>query len=236
MSATWCLVAALVPLVSSMQIPSRAGPVSMQFPSMPSGMPKNPFAKKSDGASLVKVQISFRVGAMDRGRDGVLGALGKLADEADCSAAEGVEQLAQDTALCLLRRESTWLGCAGSVTHYGDDEDALRDFDRLCVTEASKFDRENPDRSEFSGLPKDTVAVVSAIACLMGDREDSVGGRDKMLSGDARGIKSALEELAAAGSAEGEVFGFELLWVPDDDEDVVSIDDIMTDWPEIMSC
>ena len=35
---------------------------------------------------------------------------------------------------------------------------------------------------------------------------------------------------------EGEIFGFELLWVPDDDEDVVDMDQIMIDWPEIMTC
>jgi hypothetical protein len=109
------------------------------------------------------------------------------------------------------------------VKHYGDDDDALNDFDRQIVTEAAKFDRENPDRSGApSGLPKDTVAVVSAIACCMGDREEAVDGNGggALLSGKASAVKAALSELAAAGNGEGEVFGFELLWVPDDDEEV----------------
>ena len=176
---------------------------------------------------------------MDRGRSGVLGALSSLADDADASSAEGIEQLAQDTALLLLRREREWIACSGYVKHYGQDDDALRDFDRQIVNEAAKFDRENPDRtSSPSGLPKDTIAVVSAIACCMGDREDATGGKGggEVLSGDARGVKAALQELAAAAGAEGEIFGFELLWVPDDDEDVVDMDQIMIDWPEIMTC
>ena len=216
------------------RVPTRCTQPTCQF-EMPK-MPKNPFADKRDGASLVRVQLSFRLDAMDRGVSGVLGSLGALADEADASTAEGIEQLAQDTALLMLRRESTWLGCAGSVMHYRDDEDALTAFDRLCVTEAAKFDRENPNRDEFSGLPKDTLAVVSAIACIMGDREDAVGGPDKMLSGDARATKAALQEIAAAGSAEGEIFGFELLWTPDDDSETLEMDEIMTEWPEIMTC
>ena len=57
-----------------------------------------------------------------------------------------------------------------------------------------------------------------------------------MLSGDANGVKAALQELAAAGNAQGEIFGFELLWVPDDDEDVVDMDEVIVDWPEIMTC
>jgi uncharacterized membrane protein len=66
---------------------------------------KNPFASKKDGATVMRLQIAFRVGAMDRGSSGVLGALSKLADEAEATTAEGIEQLAQDTALLLLRRE-----------------------------------------------------------------------------------------------------------------------------------
>ena len=196
---------------------------------------KNPFANKKDGASVLKLQLAFRVGA-GRGQGTVLGALTSICDNADVNTAEGIERLAQDSALALLRREREWIACAGSVQHFGNDDDALRSFDRECISEAAKFDRENPDRSSAPfGFPKDTVAVVSAIACCMGDREDAVGN-PKMLSGDALGVKAALEELAAAGQVEGEIYGFELLWVPDDDEDVLDMDDLTTDWPELLSC
>ena len=50
------------------------------------------------------------------------------------------------------------------------------------------------------------------------------------------GKKQALQELAAAGSAQGEIFGFELLWSPDDDEEVLSMDEVIAEWPEIMTC
>lgn len=200
-------------------------------------LPKNPFASKTDGATVMKVQIAFRVPSVQRGASGVLGALDALADSADASTAEGLEELAADTALLLLRREREWIACAGSVTHFGEDDNALRDFDRQVVGEAAKFDRENADRTSApDGLPKDTLAIVSALACCMGDREDAVGGRDAMLSGNALGVKALLQELAAAGQSEGEVFGFELMWVPDDDDETVDMDDVMTEWPEVMTC
>ena len=118
---------------------------------------------------------------MDRGRSGVLGALSSLADDADASSAEGIEQLAQDTALLLLRREREWIACSGYVKHYGQDDDALRDFDRQIVNEAAKFDRENPDRtSSPSGLPKDTIAVVSAIRPSVKAAPSAVGTRGRI--------------------------------------------------------
>ena len=57
-----------------------------------------------------------------------------------------------------------------------------------------------------------------------------------MLSGDAVRCKAALQELAAAGGAEGEIFGFELLWTPDDDDETLDLDEMNTEWPEIMTC
>lgn len=98
--------------------------------------PKNPFASKSDGATVMRLQLAFRLAATDRGASGVLGALTALADEADATTAEGIEDLARDTALLLLRREREWVSCAGSVKHFGDDEDALSEFDREIVSEA----------------------------------------------------------------------------------------------------
>ena len=127
-----------------------------------------------------------------------------------------------------------WVSC----TSASNSSKSIKPFpssSSACIN-SRIIDRENPNRDEFSGLPKDTLAVVSAIACIMGDREDAVGGPDKMLSGDARATKAALQEIAAAGSAEGEIFGFELLWTPDDDSETLEMDEIMTEWPEIMTC
>ena len=143
-----------------------SGSAGMQF--------KNPFASKTDGATVMRLQLAFRVSGLNRGASGVLGALSTLADGADATTAEGIELLAQDTALLLLRREREWIACAGSVKHYGDDDDALRDFDRTIVSEASKFDRENPDRSGAPyGRGPSTLAVL--VSALLTDHHSRAG-------------------------------------------------------------
>ena len=48
-------------------------------------------------------------------------------------------------------------------------------------------------------------------------------------------MKAALQELAAAGSGE-DVLAFELFWVPGSDDEVVDMDEIYVDWPELMRC
>jgi uncharacterized membrane protein len=41
---------------------------------------------------------------------------------------------------------------------------------------------------------------------------------------------------ADAAAAEGEVFAFELLWVPGSDDETLDADAVMIDWPELMPC
>ena len=38
------------------------------------------------------------------------------------------------------------------------------------------------------------------------------------------------------GKSEGEIFGFELLWVPDDDDESLEMDEVYIDWPELITC
>ena len=65
----------------------------------------------------------------------------------------------------------------------------------------------------------------------MGDRE-----LPRSFAGDAGAMRVALEELAAAASADSEVFAFELLWVPGSDDEVLEMDEVYLEWPELMSC
>lgn len=210
---------------------------ALQLPNMP----KNPFKNKADGATVVRLQLAFNV--MERDSRSVLRQLEQLADNADASTNQGIERLAADTALLLMRRRNEWLSCGGSVRHFSDDDTALRQFDREVNSEAAKFERENSfplNSVPGSGQGKATVAVVMAVACLMGDCEDEVlaGARaaagEPVLSGDAAAAKRALEEMASAGP--GEVFAFELMWVPDDNDESLSMDDIIMDWPELVQC
>ena len=72
------------------------------------------------------------------------------------------------------------------------------------------------------------------MACVIGDREEELGATD--FSGDARSLQKALEEISAAGNGDGEMLAFELFWVPGDDDEVLMMDDITLEWPELISC
>jgi uncharacterized membrane protein len=173
----------------------------------------------------------------------VLAQLDALAADADTSTAEGISDLAQSTALLLLRRQPEWIMCCGSAEHKRNDDDALSVFDRLAIREAAKFDDRAPTSTVDAALQaagiggqaaKDaptTVAVVSAICCLMGDRQ-----LPQTFNGDSEAMRSALEEVAAAGNGLDQVFAFELLWVPGSDEEALDMDEVNIDWPELLRC
>jgi uncharacterized membrane protein len=233
----------MLPLMVTSALAFRVPPPVMQFGG---GNPfdglKNPFADKSDGATTISLTVGFRIG--ERGPKSVLGQLDDLAANADTNSANGIARLCGDTALLLLRREREWLSCAGTAMHYGDDEEALSAFDRISVNEAAKFDDRDSSATvdaalKSAGLASDssgppTMAVVCLVACVMGDREAEVTKGD--FSGDARRMKASLQELAAAGNGDEEVFGFELFWVPGEDNEVLDQDEVMLDWPELMPC
>jgi uncharacterized membrane protein len=216
---------------------SRTASPRMQF-----GDFKNPFANPRDGATTVSITFSFQ--CADRGPNSVLGQLDELASAADTSTADGFSALCSDTALMLLRREGQWLACCGSAEHSKDEDIALATFDRLAIREAAKFEDRTPASTIDSALAAagvttpakvspPTMAVVCVLACLAGDSEERV---PKNFNGNGAAARSALEELNAAGKADQEVLALELFWVPGEAEEELDADEIILDWPELMTC
>lgn len=204
---------------------------------------KNPFKDDRDGATTVALTFSFSV--LERGPGSILSQLDALAADADTSTSDGISALCASTALMLLRRQNDVLACCGTASHHSKDEAALADFDRKAIREAAKFDDRDSTAtvgaalsaaglaSKGKGGSVPTVAVVCAIGCLLGDREATLG---QSFAGNIQAMRVALEELAVAGNAEEEVFAFELFWVPGGDDEVLDSDEVLMDWPELMSC
>lgn len=195
---------------------------------------KNPFASRLDGASVFKASVAFR--CPDRSPASILGRLEELADEADVDTAEGIAKLSCETTLQILRRRNEWIACAGTVEAFGNEDAALARYDRLALREAAKFERENPLRAPWDDeeVDESTVAVVSIVACLAGDREEEAGST--IFSGDAVALQDALEVVASAGNSEDETLAFELFWVPGEDTEVLTMDEVTLDWPELLPC
>lgn len=223
----------------------RGGVAAMQFGNPLEGI-KNPFADKNDGATTLTLTMGFR--CPDRGPKSILGQLDTMAANADTSCAEGIAALCGDVSLALLRRSNEYVSCCGTAEHKGDDEDALTMFDRLAIKEAAKFDDRDSSATvdaalAAAGLPggaagaAPTLAVVCIVACVMGDREEELTGKDrKDFQGDAIAMKRALQELATSAQGDNEIFAFELFWVPGEDSETLEQDEIYLDWPELMAC
>mmetsp|Transcript_12341 Transcript_12341/g.23243 ORF Transcript_12341/g.23243 Transcript_12341/m.23243 type:complete len:313 (-) Transcript_12341:50-988(-) len=221
-------------LVSDCVTKQRHFAESAVLPTSRVGTPAMLFGKdKTRGATTVVLTIGFRIN--ERGPKSILGKLDALADAADTSTAEGIAELAGDTALMLLRSSNEWISTCGSATHKRDDDTALADFDRMVVKEAAKFDEREFDSP--SGKAKSdtlsTLGVVSVVACLMGDREEEI---QSSFQGGVSAMKTALEELSAASNDVESIFGFELLWVPGGDDEVLNEEEVIIDWPELMPC
>ena len=210
--------------------PARAA-TFLQFGNPFEGLP-NPFKDKRDGATAVSISLAFACD--DRGPQSMLGQLDALAANADASTASGISALCAQSALFLLRRSDGWIRCCASAEHRGRDDDALSLYDRMAFTEAAKFEDRDSGATVDAALAAagigggppaggPTIAVVSAIGCLAGDRTDAIG---RASQGDVRAVKATLEELAAAANAPGEVLAFELLWVPDSQGDALDLDEV----------
>ena len=209
---------------------------AMQF-----GNLRNPFSSKQDGATTVALTLALNVA--DRGSQSILSRLETLAADADTTSAEGIAALCGDSALALLRARDSWVSCCGESRFRTRDEDALRIFDRIAIDEAAKFDDRDGGATIDAALSAagvnagvegpPTIAVVCAIATLMGDCERETGG---VFQGDASSMQQALQELASAARAEDAVFAFELLWVPGAEDEALDLDEVLMDWPALMAC
>ena len=225
----------------------RASPARMQFGN-PFESIKNPFKDRLDGGTTISLTLSFS--CLERGPNSVLGQLDSIAARADTNTEEGFSAFCKDTSLMLLRRNGEWLSCCGNAEFKGKDEDALTIFDRKAIQEAAKFDDRTGGATVDAALAAagvgsgggagggaggapPTMAVVCVLACVAGDREDVV---PRSFGGDANAMKRGLEELAAAGSAVGEVLALELFWVPGEVDEVLDSDEVVMDWPELMPC
>ena len=103
------------------------------------------------------------------------------------------------------------------------------------MKEAAKFETESAaganTKAGESGAP--TVAVVSLLTCVYGDRREAIAG----VAGSAPALRAALQELGAAasgGRSQNDVVAAELLWCPGEPDEVLEEREMLLDWPELI--
>lgn len=198
------------------------------------------------GPGITVAEISVAVNVPRRDDSGnILNFLQRLSRFAETDSRVGVSNLVSQVALELLRQRRSIVAASTSYNHYRDGDKAQREFSTIAVRERSKFERETLNRyggvdyaiiptekggglvTGRSGSSRPTLAVISLIVAIDGDstklpKINSFSDVEKALTAIATDVKVS-DCLRSA----------EILWTPEDSNDVLTERDVAADYPSL---
>lgn len=187
--------------------------------------------------SVAKVQVGLLAQARELQSD-----LDKLARRADTSTPEGLAQVLQETTLALLRHPEYWV-YAGTESQQARLEAAEAQFNRLALTERSKFSQET--LSNFNSQLKQ----VSSSSLIVADKAGSLanqqpgeyivvtvlvaaqGQLDLPQATSSETLRQALQQIGSVSS--DRLMALEVLWAPQAEGDVLTSEDMITMYPNL---
>ena len=151
--------------------------------------------------------------------------------------------LTSDVCLTLLRQKANWQAAAFDAALFrGTPRDAEGSFNRRVVTERAKFEKE--EAAPMIGAAAPTLAVVTLVAGVKGNGR---GALERFARGKARVDEASVAELletlaaeaAAAAYGSGEeadrgMVGVEILWTPSTPDEVLSREEVVLDYPDLI--
>jgi len=164
----------------------------------------------------------------DSRTDSLYGRLGGIARSADTSSYEGLQGLVSDVCLAMLRSNKDWLaGRTKSETSGLLTNDVEASYNRLVVMERAKWESEQGSLTRTA--PGQPTYMVATLVVLLRSAKSlpEISG-----SGD---LRDAIQDLAAEVAVEDNLLGAELLWTPEDTNDVMDRDDMFFNFPELIS-
>jgi len=160
--------------------------------------------------------------------DSLYGKLQTLARGADTDSYEGLQRLVSDTCLAMLRSSKDWIAArTESQTKGFMTNDVETSFNKLVMQERSKWEVEQ--KSLKRSGPGEATYMVATLVVLL--RE---GSELQPITGTAD-LREAIAALAADVSVEGNLLGAEVLWTPEDDNDIMDRDDMFMNFPELVT-
>lgn len=186
---------------------------------------------ENDVVTITKLQVALLAQARD-----VQTRLNEIGETIDPDTPEGMAELLQEAALALLRTPENWSHVAVSSQTVRNREEAESVFNQLSVTERSKFSAETlvnvggrVRRQQPVKPDEDETAAYIVVTLLIGTEHDR-GLLDSVRS--TQELQAALEKVAAISSEYLTVF--ELLWSPQDENDSLSYDELLTEYSEMV--
>jgi len=165
----------------------------------------------------------------DTRSDSLYSRLQGITRTADTATEAGLQALVADVCLALLRTSKDWLaGRTKSETAGLLSNEVEAGFNRFVVQERAKFD-ENEQRSLTRTMQGQPTYMVTTLVVLLRN------GNALPDVSRASDLREAIQSLAAEVSVEDNLLGAELLWTPEDSNDVMDRDDMFLNFPELIT-
>ena len=187
------------------------------------------------GITVGKVQVALD--CLNRGPDSIFALLEKSANNGGSDPWE-LAQLTNSVCLSLLRKSDEWVGaCSDSKWFKWDDAGKAESlYNDWANREAAKFEKEYVPTSG-GGADSDTVpggpttVVVSIILEIQGDTTKFEGAGFSIA-----GTKEVLSSIASDVNVEGGecLNAVEVFWTPSDKDEVLTKQDLIIDFPELI--
>ena len=159
--------------------------------------------------------------------DSLAGKLQNIARGADPDSYEGLQALVSDTCLAMLRSSQDWLaGRTASSTAGLLSNDVEPTYNKLVVQERSKWESEQ--RSLRRDAPGQPTYLVATLVVLLRK------GRALPEISSTSDLREAIQQLASEVAVEDNLIGAEVLWTPEDNNDVMDRDDMFLNFPELV--
>jgi uncharacterized membrane protein len=195
------------------------------------------FSVASPTVSVAKLQVGLLADARSLQQE-----LNQIATRAQTGTTAGLAKVLQETTLALLRHPEYWV-YAGGEAKQARLESAEAEFNRLALAERSKVSGET--LSNVAGELKQQTSSAIAVADPAGSLAETepgayivvtllVGTQGKLdlpkINGDSD-VRQALNQLGAVSS--DRLLALEVMWTPQAAGDVLTRDDMVTDYPSL---
>lgn len=191
--------------------------------------------------SVARLQVGMLAGARELQAD-----LDKLAMKADTSSTQGLTEVLQETTLALLRHPEYWTHASSSVQQ-ARLAGAEAEFNRLLLTERSKFSRETLSNvnNQIKQAPIDAVLVSDSgnsglNTQVMKDPSEYivvtllVGAQGELKLPTVNSSDELKQALSVLGGVSSDrLLALEVLWTPQAQEDVLTRDDLLVEYPNL---
>ena len=129
----------------------------------------------------------------------------------------------------MLRSSKDWLAgrSKSETSNLLGKNDVETQYNRLVVAERAKWEQEQGSLTRTA--PGQPTYMVATLVVLLRD------GKALPQISSSQDLRDAIQDLASEVAVEGNLMGAELLWTPEDANDVMDRDDLFLNFPELVT-